>query len=536
MSRSTAGARARRPAVLVAGVCALALSVLGACARPYDAAPVVPLTAAERARRVPPGEDELRRDLFAFADDSMRGRETGTPDALRAARFIADRLAALGLSPMGDSGFYQRVPLTRRDFASRTSFWVARGADTIRLALERDLLPAVHLEGMVPPRRDADGEIVFAGYGMKRHRHRDDLAHLNLRNKIAVVVNGAPAGADSATRAWQEGPDAIGERLLRVMQKRPAAVLIVLTGAGNAMYDELVPEMMRNVSAAATGLQAHDPDDEDSPIPLIAFVRAQASSPLLPAGWPADDKPQPLPGWFHGHVELVRTPAPSFNVVAVVPGRDPALRGQFVAFGAHYDHLGVLPAVNGDSIANGADDDGSGSVTLLALARALHDAPPRRSVLFVWHTGEEKGLYGSEWFTDHPTVSLDSVVAQLNADMIGRNAPDSLYVVGPIAAPGGQSRVLGAVVDSVNALLPRPFAFDRTWDSPDHPEQIYYRSDHYSYARRGVPIVFFTSGLHKEYHTVADEPATIDYAKLAHVAQLMFETAEALGDRRTRPR
>ena len=227
MSRSTAGARARRPAVLVAGVCALALSVLGACARPYDAAPVVPLTAAERARRVPPGEDELRRDLFAFADDSMRGRETGTPDALRAARFIADRLAALGLSPMGDSGFYQRVPLTRRDFASRTSFWVARGADTIRLALERDLLPAVHLEGMVPPRRDADGEIVFAGYGMKRHRHRDDLAHLNLRNKIAVVVNGAPAGADSATRAWQEGPDAIGERLLRVMQKRPAAVPVL---------------------------------------------------------------------------------------------------------------------------------------------------------------------------------------------------------------------------------------------------------------------------------------------------------------------
>lgn len=177
-------------------------------------------------------------------------------------------------------------------------------------------------------------------------------------------------------------------------------------------------------------------------------------------------------------------------------------------------------------------------MALLAIARAAtrSGARARRSFLFVWHTGEELGLYGSDWFTRHPTVPLDSVVAQLNADMIGRNAPDSLYLVGPLAAPNGQSRMLGAIVDSVNAAQPRPFLIDRDWDSPTHPEQIYYRSDHYNYAKHGVPIVFFTSGLHADYHTVSDEPGKIDYAKLARVARLIWESGLAVAERPTPPR
>jgi Zn-dependent M28 family amino/carboxypeptidase len=235
------------------------------------------------------------------------------------------------------------------------------------------------------------------------------------------------------------------------------------------------------------------------------------------------------------------------NVVGVVRGRDPALRSTYVAFGAHYDHIGVqapggIPGTEAgatavDSIANGADDDGSGSVTLLALARAFQQGPrPRRSVLFVWHVGEEQGLLGSDYFAAHPTVPLDSVVAQLNADMIGRNAPDSLFVVGPRAAPKGQSRRLGEIVDSVNATLRPPFAINREWDSPTHPEQIYYRSDHYSYARRGVPIVFLTSGLHEDYHRVSDEAAKIDYDKLARVGRLLLEVGRAVGDGAERPK
>ena len=237
------------------------------------------------------------------------------------------------------------------------------------------------------------------------------------------------------------------------------------------------------------------------------------------------------------HIDYRFTMVPAFNVVGIRRGADAALRGTYVAFGAHLDHIGIQRPEHGDSIANGADDDGSGSVALLAIARAavVQRPPPRRSMLFVWHTGEELGLFGSEWFTTHPAVPLDSIVAQLNADMIGRNAPDSLYLVGPRAAPNKQGLVLGQIVDSVNKSLARPFIINREWDSPTHPEQIYYRSDHYNYARNGIPVVFFTSGLHADYHQVGDEPSKIDFAKLSRVAAFIFDVGLAVADRDTRP-
>jgi Zn-dependent M28 family amino/carboxypeptidase len=179
---------------------------------------------------------------------------------------------------------------------------------------------------------------------------------------------------------------------------------------------------------------------------------------------------------------------------------------------------------------------------------AVASPRPLRSMLFVWHVGEEKGLLGSAYFTEQATVPIDSVVAQLNADMIGRNgaasadaplangAENTLFIVGPAAAENGQSRLLGQIVDSVNARQAAPFTFDREWDSPTHPERIYFRSDHYNYAKKGIPIVFLTTGLHADYHKVSDEAARINYAKLARVATLMHDVAVAVANRRTRPR
>jgi Zn-dependent M28 family amino/carboxypeptidase len=169
-------------------------------------------------------------------------------------------------------------------------------------------------------------------------------------------------------------------------------------------------------------------------------------------------------------------------------------------------------------------------------------------MLFVWHAAEEKGLLGSAHFTERPTVPIDSIVAQINADMIGRNGASSedapaavgsenvLFVVGPSAAENGQSRVLGQIVDSVNARQPVPFVFNREWDSPTHPERIYFRSDHYNYAKRGVPVVFLTTGLHADYHKVSDEASRIDVGKLARVAAMMHDVVVAVANRRTRPR
>jgi Zn-dependent M28 family amino/carboxypeptidase len=171
---------------------------------------------------------------------------------------------------------------------------------------------------------------------------------------------------------------------------------------------------------------------------------------------------------------------------------------------------------------------------MLAVARRMLQQPARRSALFVWHVAEEKGLLGSAYFTAHPTVPIDSVVAQINADMIGRNARDLLYIVGPRAAPDGQSRVLGAIVDSVNARQPQPFRLNSDWDAADTPEQYYQRSDHFNYARRGVPVVFFSTGLHDDYHAVSDEPSKIDYGKLARVSELMFQVGHGVANRESR--
>jgi Zn-dependent M28 family amino/carboxypeptidase len=310
-------------------------------------------------------------------------------------------------------------------------------------------------------------------------------------------------------------------------------VIIVAAGKLESDFNSLASEVLNGSLELGA-----DEQQLDRSLPMVMLAAPRAGSPLLPSGWPADDKPQALNRFLTAKISVGRAQVMGHNVVGILRGSDASRSGSYVALGAHLDHIGVQPPVRGDSIANGADDDGSGSMALVAIARSLASAPerPRRSILFVWHTGEEAGMLGSEWFVTHPTVPLDSIVAQLNADMIGRNSPDSIMIVGPRAAPNGQGRVMGVLVDSVNASLARPFAINREWDAPDHPEQIYFRSDHYSYAKRGIPIVFFTTGLHEDYHQVSDEVSKIDFEKLARVSDLLMRTAVAVANRNDRPR
>ena len=478
----------------------------------------------------------LRRDLFAFAADSMHGRQTGTADAERAARFLADRIQKLGLEPAGDSMFVQRIPLERNSFAGNSRVTVETNGRATALEIGRDLVPIINLgAGVPPPRRHASGEIVFVSYALYTTRpRRDDLAGLDLEGKVVVLVNGAPRGADTATRNALEAQEAISERLARILPARPAAVVVLFAGGGEDVYRQIAPDLARPIGERSS---AEDTPDSERPVPMILLGRVSTASALLPPGWPADDRPRALPRRLVADIALDHTPITAWNVVGVLRGSDATLSRTYVALGAHYDHMGIVAAVNGDSIANGADDDGSGSVALLEVARSmLRRGRPKRSMLFVWHVGEEQGLLGSTYFVAHPTVPIDSIVAQLNADMIGRNAPSLLYVVGPKAAPNGLSKRLGAIVDSVNAAEPTPFAIDRSWDSATHPEHIYERSDHYNYARKGVPIAFFTTGAHPDYHMPGDESAKIDYEKLARVARLMRDIAIAVGDSPKRPR
>ncbi len=508
----------------IAAWCALAALACSPSA-PEAAPPPAPVAARDRITAA-----DLRRDLYIFADDSFRGRRAGTDDAVRAARFLAQQAAAIGLEPAGDSGGYlQRVPLVREYLGRGSRVTITSASGSVNLPVGPRLLPLLSLGQDVPaPRLDADGDLIFGGYGLA-----GDLADRSVAGKVVVFVLGAPPSLDMAARAAVMRDHPLGERLASLVERGPVGIIVIVQGA---LAEGMAPAA---AELSDTSVQLGDgapPPVRSLPLVLEADVRGAAA--LLPPGWPGMTSPRGLDGrHMRAHIDLVSASLPAYNVVAVRRGGDPALRGTYVAFGAHLDHIGIQPADNGDSIANGADNDGTGSVALLAIARAAvaQRPPPRRSMLFVWHTGEELGLFGSEWFTSHPTVPIDSIVAQLNADMIGRNGRDSLYLVGPHAAPNGQSAVLGKIVDSVNAQLKRPFTIDREWDSPTHPEQIYYRSDHYNYAKNGVPVVFFTTGLHDDYHKVSDEAGKIEFEKVQRVASFIYDVGFAVADRTTRP-
>ncbi len=233
------------------------------------------------------------------------------------------------------------------------------------------------------------------------------------------------------------------------------------------------------------------------------------------------------------------------NIVAVWEGGDPVLKNEYVAVGAHYDHIGICAPGTADPICNGADDDGSGTTALLGMAEAISHAKvrPKRSVLFVWHCGEEKGLWGSRYFTDYPTIPLARIVTQLNIDMIGRSkkdgdadprnkdlsGPNQIYVIGSKM----MSTELGELTEAVNKSFLN-LQFDYRYDEPNDPNRFFFRSDHYNYARKGIPIVFFFDGVHEDYHRPGDEVQKIDFQKMQDVARTVYVMLWELTNRATR--
>jgi Zn-dependent M28 family amino/carboxypeptidase len=275
---------------------------------------------------------------------------------------------------------------------------------------------------------------------------------------------------------------------------------------------------------------------------MILLGVARHGSPLLPDGWPNDATPQTLGRQLNAHLDVERRPFTGYNVAAVLRGSDPRLNKTYLAYGAHYDHLGIISPrrptgrrAKVDTIANGANDGGSGSISLLAIAKQMSYLRPRRSVLFVWHVGSEKGLLGSSYFTAHPTVPLDSIVAEFSADAIGGNAENTLSLVGPRAAPNYLSWRVGMIVDSVNRAALTPLRIERRWDDPDDPDRAFELGDHYKYVKRAIPTIFFTTGYNADYHTVSDEPQKIEYDQMARAAELMLEAGFAVANRSSRP-
>jgi hypothetical protein len=506
-------ARSASPLLLLAVAGCTAAAAPPATAVAPDPAPTSAAISAE----------ELRLRVHVLADDSMQGRKTGTPGIRSAADYLVREARRLGLRPAGDDGTYlARVPLTRRVAAATVTLRTPRG----ETPLTRDDAVLVSGYGDLPgkPRPAGEGPVVFAGYMVDPAvKPEQELKSAQLAGAALLVRLGAPPGVSAeGTNPRVPVAPLIGPGSLA------SAVLLVAEGPLQGFWD------YARGSEAVLRLAGQGLDEAGGGPPVFLVSPATAERIL---GGPLSGARQPRTGLgtFRYGIRETTDTVPAWNVVAVLPGSDPGRAGQYVAVGSHYDHVGVGEPVDGDSIYNGADDDASGTSAVLEIAERYASLPaaqrPARSLLFVWHTAEEEGLLGSEYFTDHPTISRDSIVTQLNIDMIGRNHPDSLFLVGSRRL----STALGELVETVNRRQPRPIALDYTFDAPGHPEQIYCRSDHYNYARYGIPVTFFTTGLHPDYHKPSDEPETLEYTKLARVTQFIGEVAAAVASAPMRP-
>jgi hypothetical protein len=449
---------------------------------------------------------EIERDLRVLAGDAMRGREAGTLDELRAAAWWIEQVRSAGLEPAGEDGSYLQVFPMWRTRVAATSRAALNGTP---LALWTDVLVAAPVDTVL------DVPLVFVGdTAAEMLRGRD----LSGRAVAAVLLPPArPPAAGMSLRNWRWALAAVRERSQALAAARPAAIVLV----ADSLTDLEITGLGSSLSRGSFALDTAPAPLVPGQAPVLLVRRAMLPQVAAPGGRLA--------------LRLVseRVVYPSVNVVARVRGADPVVAGEYVLFSSHNDHDGVRAPVDGDSIMNGADDNGSVSVGILAIGRAFARAPARRSALFVWHGAEEKGLLGSHWFVRHPTVPRDSIVAVLNADMIGRGPTDTAALLG-VQPPHRSSRALAEMALTANQRYVG-FVVDSTWDRPSHPENWFFRSDHLPYARAGIPAVYFSTLLHPDYHTPRDDVSRIDFAKLVRMTRWMYATGWAAANAAERP-
>ncbi len=447
-------------------------------------------------------ESDIKRDLFALAGDHFRGREGGSLDELKASVWIAEQMRAMGLEPAGDDGTYfqffhiQRTRITETSRLNIGNRQLTHGADAFILA------PAI---------ASVDAPLVFVGKGTT-----EDMAKVDVKGKaVALEFSGTPPAELSYRRF-----------LFGTMQRR-AAELIKLGALAVIWVSDKQAQFY--FDRWTTGLERGRYDLPGGP---NTRVFSQAPTVWLPAS--ALDLVKQPGQQFTNVVNVESFNYPSVNIVGKVPGTDAKLKNEYVLISTHQDHDGVRRAVAGDSIWNGADDNATGCAAALAIGRAFVQKPAKRSALIVFHGAEERGLLGSRYYSANPTVPKESIVAVLNGEMMGRNAPDSAALLGS-TPPHMNSLDLVNSAMAANQSTTK-FKLDTLWDKPDHPEGWYFRSDHLPYARLNIPAICFTSLLHPDYHTPKDEPDRINIPKLTNMTRWMYLTGWDVANRPERVR
>jgi len=469
-----------------------------------------------------------------LASDSLRGRETGTVAGDITAIYVASVLQGLGLTPAGDPGkFTQGYPL-RRSQLDMQALVLSMGDGEPFVPLDDYCLRGL---GVAP--LDLQGGVVFAGHGVvDAESGIDQLAGLDIEGRFVAVLSGVPGGhGDLAKRidSWDKSD---------IARKRGARGLIVLSSKDDAKASRTRRWLRRSMTHSRMELGVSSASDEPSLVRI--YLEPEVAETLFGAAGRdfnaevASRVDDPLaPGFVLQGVELTLRAAvvidelEAHNVAALLPGSDPELSHEVVVISAHMDHVGVS---SDGAVHNGADDNASGTSTLLSVAETLasREVPLRRSVLFLAVSGEEKGLLGSEWWVNNPTWPIEDVVADINIDMVGRNDPHSVGLTPSPEHEDYNSMVVQAVELGPQVGLSVAWSagegeFRRTVDS------YYGRSDHANFAEKGIPVVFFFSGEHEDYHRPGDTLEKIDFDKITKVAGLVAALVSLVAEADGRP-
>jgi hypothetical protein len=503
----------------------------------------------EAGRRIV-STQKLKMHLTFIASDELEGRGTPSRGLDLAARYIASHLEYYGYQPAGDEGsYYQRISMSRRKPSKESLVRVQAGDKSAEFRLGTDFLGSGST---------ATGKLVFAGYGaVSKEAGYDDYEGLDVKDKLVVVFDGYPKGTNpeafKAERKFGNRTVKVGLSKFLIARERGAVGSITIKAPEHSASKDGKPSPFQQ-GLPALERESTVFDFHDTAQPTNVELTAEAAGRLqealgidlvaIRAKIDETQKPQPTPidasfetAFKHDVLEKIYTQ----NVLGFLEGSDPVLKDEIIAFSAHYDHLHPLPAPapgqasSGDAkpkdrIYNGADDDGSGTVGILTLAEAFAAVQrPRRSLLFIWHAGEERGLIGSDYYVKHPTKPLAKIASLINIDMIGRNFSDKpenadhVYLVG---AARTSSDLRELIVKTTGDRL----RLDET-----DARNYFGRSDHFNYARNRVPVAFFCTGEHKDYHQLSDEVHAILFDKMKRILDVVFECGLELANRDTRP-
>ena len=470
---------------------------------------------------------DIRAHIGFLADDVLEGRETGERGQKVAAAYIQAHFKRLGLLPGNkEENSYQQTYYVNRTTLKKGKCFI--GSKTFNYGSD-------YVNDRSPLPDELSGELVFAGYGISSEGY-DNLEGVDLKDKIAVVLAGSPERIKGSKldmlKSWRSRKDGIEDAGAKAM------VMIV----PDSMYSTFRRNARKTSFEVSISRGSRMPgiylsqgmgkyllkQMKGKPQKLMSTLRTVANPPSLKASQVS----------FRMVSEVDRKSVPAENVLGLLEGTDKM--EEVIVLTAHYDHIGMSRK---GEVNNGADDDGSGTATIMELAEAFVMAAkagnrPRRSLLFMTVSGEEKGLWGSDIYTQHPIFPLEQTIANLNIDMIGRidkkyaqreDSTNYVYIIGSDKL----STDLHFISEGVNQQKTN-LTLDYTYNDENDPNRFYYRSDHYNFARRGVPVIFYFTGVHKDYHRPTDDIEKIRYEKTAKIGKLIFHTAWELANRAER--